>query len=99
MYSNSLDSTNPYDYIFVLQFRTKMYVLGEVMQNKAARPRFMRAQEVAERLGVHKATAYQIIRKVNQSDAAKGTYVMKGRIRSDVFERVFFPGVGDDARL
>ncbi len=63
------------------------------------RPRFMRAQEVADRLGVHKATAYEIIRKVNRSDEAKGTYVMKGRIRSDIFERVFFPGVGDDADL
>ena len=63
------------------------------------RPRFMRAQEVADRLGVHKATAYEIIRKVNQSDEAKGTYVMKGRIRSDIFERVFFPGADDNAHL
>lgn len=69
------------------------------MQSQTEKPRFMRAQEVAERLGVHKATAYQIIRRVNQSDAAKGTYVMKGRIRSDVFEHVFFPEVDDDARL
>lgn len=63
------------------------------------RPRFMRAQEVADRLGVHKATAYEIIRKVNQSGEAEGTYVMKGRIRSDIFERVFFPGVDNDADL
>ena len=69
------------------------------MQDKTERPRFMRAQEVADRLGVHKTTAYEIIRKVNQSDEAKGTYVMKGRIRSDIFERVFFPGVDDDAHL
>ena len=69
------------------------------MQDKTERPRFMRAQEVADRLGVHKTTAYEIIRKVNQSDEAKGTYVMRGRIRSDIFERVFFPGVDDDARL
>ena len=69
------------------------------MQDKTERPRFMRAQEVADRLGVHKTTAYEIIRKVNQSDEARGTYVMKGRIRSDIFERVFFPGVDDDARL
>ena len=69
------------------------------MQSQTEKPRFMRAQEVAERLGVHKAKAYQIIRRVNQSDAAKGTYVMKGRIRSDVFERAFFPEVSDDARL
>ncbi len=69
------------------------------MQDKPERPRFMRAQEVADRLGVHKTTAYEIIRKVNQSDEAKGTYVMKGRIRSDIFERVFFPGVDDDAHL
>ena len=69
------------------------------MQDKTERPRFMRAQEVADRLGVHKTTAYEIIRKVNQSGEAKGTYVMRGRIRSDIFERVFFPGVDDDARL
>ena len=69
------------------------------MQDKTERPRFMRAQEVADRLGVHKTTAYEIIRKVNQSDEAKGTYVMKGRIRSDIFERVFFPGVDDNAHL
>ena len=69
------------------------------MQDKTERPRFMRAQEVADRLGVHKTTAYEIIRKVNQSDEARGTYVMRGRIRSDIFERVFFPGVDDDARL
>ncbi len=69
------------------------------MKEETERPRFMRAQEVADRLGVHKATAYEIIRKVNQSDEAKGTYVMKGRIRSDIFERVFFPGVDDDADL
>ena len=69
------------------------------MQDKTERPRFMRAQEVADRLGVHKTTAYEIIRKVNQSDEAKGTYVMKGRIRSDIFERVFFPGADDNAHL
>ena len=69
------------------------------MQDKTERPRFMRAQEVADRLGVHKTTAYEIIRKVNQSDEAKGTYVMKGRIRSDIFERVFFPGMDDNAHL
>ena len=69
------------------------------MQDKTERPRFMRAQEVADRLNVHKTTAYEIIRKVNQSDEAKGTYVMKGRIRSDIFERVFFPGMDDNAHL
>ena len=69
------------------------------MQDKTERPRFMRAQEVADRLGVHKTTAYEIIRRVNQSDKAKGTYVMRGRIRSDIFERVFFPGVSNDADL
>ena len=69
------------------------------MQDKTERPRFMRAQEVADRLSVHKTTAYEIIRKVNQSDEARGTYVMKGRIRSDIFERVFFPGVDNDADL
>ena len=69
------------------------------MQDKTERPRFMRAQEVADRLGVHKTTAYEIIRRVNQSDEAKGTYVMKGRIRSDIFERVFFPGMDDNAHL
>ncbi len=62
------------------------------MPEQEKRPRFMRAQEVAGLLGVHKATAYEIISKVNQSDEAKGTYVMRGRIRSDIFERVFFPG-------
>lgn len=69
------------------------------MQEQSERPRFMRAEEVAHRLGVHKTTAYEIIRKVNLSDEAKGTYVMRGRIRSDIFERVFFPGVGEDADL
>lgn len=59
----------------------------------------MRSQEVADRLSVHKATAYEIIRKVNQSDAAKGPYVMRDRIRSDIFERVFFPEVDENARL
>ena len=68
-------------------------------EQQQQRPRFMRAQEVADRLGVHKATAYEIIRKVNQSDEAKGTYVMKGRIRSDIFKRVFFPGADDNAHL
>ncbi len=31
-------------------------------EQQQQRPRFMRAQEVADRLGVHKTTAYEIIR-------------------------------------
>ena len=42
-------------------------------EQQQQRPRFMRAQEVADRLGVHKTTAYEIIRKVNQSGEAEGT--------------------------
>lgn len=56
------------------------------------------ADEVAERLKIKKGSAYEVIRQMNKEQEALGRVVIRGRIRSDLFESRYFPEV-DDASL
>lgn len=62
------------------------------------KPVMIGVDEVAERLGRSKAYAYRLIKKMNDEQLKMGRSVVKGRVRSDHFEEMFFAG-GDDARL
>ncbi len=56
------------------------------------------ADEVAERLKIKKGSAYEVIRQMNREQEALGRVVVRGRVRSDLFEARYFPEV-DDAGL
>ena len=56
------------------------------------------ADEVVERLKIKKGSAYEVIRQMNKEQEALGRVVIRGRIRSDLFEARNFPEV-DDASL
>lgn len=56
------------------------------------------ADEVAERLKIKKGSAYEVIRQMNKEQEALGRVVIRGRVRSDLFESRYFPEV-DDASL
>ena len=52
--------------------------------------RFMRAEEVAEELGVSASHAYKIMRQLNQELKEKGFVTIAGRISRDYFyERIY----------
>ena len=52
--------------------------------------RFMRAEEVAEELGVSVSHAYKIMRQLNQELKEKGFVTIAGRISRDYFyERIY----------
>ena len=56
------------------------------------------ADEVAERLKIKKGSAYEVIRQMNKEQEALGRVVIRGRVRSDLFDARYFPEV-DDAGL
>ena len=56
------------------------------------------ADEVAERLKIKKGSAYEVIRQMNKEQEALRRVVIRGRVRSDLFESRYFPEV-DDAGL
>lgn len=56
------------------------------------------ADEVAERLKIKKGSAYEVIRQMNKEQEALGHVVIRGRVRSDLFDARYFPEV-DDAGL
>ena len=56
------------------------------------------ADEVAERLKIKKGSAYEVIRQMNKEQEALGRVVIRGRVRSDLFDARYFPEV-DDASL
>lgn len=56
------------------------------------------ADEVVENLKIKKGSAYEVIRQMNKEQEALGRVVIRGRIRSDLFEARYFPEV-DDASL
>ena len=56
------------------------------------------ANEVAERLKIKKGSAYEVIRQMNKEQESLGRVVIRGRVRSDLFEARYFPEV-DDACL
>ena len=51
------------------------------------------ADEVAELLRNKKGSAYEVIRKINAEQEARGRVVIRGRVRSDVFDALYFPEV------
>ena len=65
---------------------------------KTPRPSMLTADEVAERLTIKKGSAYEVIRQMNKEQEALGRVVIRGRVRSDLFDVRYFPEV-DDASL
>ena len=51
------------------------------MENKL----FMRSEEVAKELGVSRAYAYKLIKKLNEELKAKGYLVIEGRLNREYF--------------
>ena len=60
---------------------------------KTPRPHMLDADEVAELLRIKKGSAYEVIRKINAEQEARGRVVIRGRVRSDVFDALYFPEV------
>ena len=60
---------------------------------RTPRPSMLTADEVAERLKTQKGSAYEVIRKINAEQEARGRVVIRGRVRSDVFDALYFPEV------
>lgn len=58
---------------------------------KTPRPHMLDADEVAELLRIKKGSAYEVIRKINAEQEARGR--VRGRVRSDVFDALYFPEV------
>ena len=52
---------------------------------KTPRPHMLDADEVAELLRIKKGSAYEVIRRINAEQEARGRVVIRGRVRSDVF--------------
>ena len=65
---------------------------------KTPRPHMLDADEVAELLRIKKGSAYEVIRQMSKEQEALGRVVIRGRVRSDLFEARYFPEV-DDASL
>ena len=65
---------------------------------KTPRPHMLDADEVAELLRIKKGSAYEVIRQMNKEQESLGRVVIRGRVRSDLFEARYFPEV-DDACL
>ena len=61
---------------------------------KTPRPHMLDADEVAELLRIKKGSAYEVIRKMNAEQEARGRVVIRGRVRSDVFDALLLPGGG-----
>ena len=70
----------------------------EQLVARTPRPSMLTADEVVERLKIKKGSAYEVIRPMNKEQEALGRVVIRGRIRSDLFEARYFPEV-DDASL
>ncbi|RFT91719.1 LysR family transcriptional regulator [Adlercreutzia equolifaciens subsp. celatus DSM 18785] len=54
--------------------------------------RMMKCPEVAERLGISRTSAYEVIRELNQELADKGLITRQGRVSADYFEKRYFGG-------
>ena len=68
------------------------------MQEEKKKPTMLNAEQVAERLNMSKGYAYKIIRQMNEEQEALGRPIVRGRVRSDHFERKYFAG-DEDASL
>ena len=62
---------------------------------RTPRPSMLTVDEVAERLKIKKGSAYEVIRQMNKEQEALGRVVIRGRVRSDLFESRYFPEVND----
>ena len=54
--------------------------------------RFMRAEEVAEELGVSVSYAYKVMRRLNQELKEKGFVTIAGRVNRDYFLKRVYSG-------
>ena len=52
--------------------------------------RFIRAQEVANELGVSKPYAYKLIRQLNEEPKGKGFITIAGRVNREYFNERFY---------
>lgn len=59
---------------------------------EATMMRMMKCPEVAERLGISRTSAYEVIRELNQELADKGLITRQGRVSADYFEKRYFGG-------
>ena len=50
----------------------------------------IRADEVAERLGISRTSAYSVIKELNRELADKGYMTVSGRVSTDYFEQRYF---------
>lgn len=53
-------------------------------------PTLFNAEQVAERLGVSKSTAYNVIKELNREMRKSGCKVIQGRVCGDKLEETFF---------
>ena len=57
---------------------------------------FMRAGEVAKKLGVSEAHAYKLIKKLNEEQEAKGYLTIHGRLNREYFEAKIYRNVREE---
>ena len=62
---------------------------------KTPRPSMLTADEVAERLNIKTGSADEDNRQMNKEQEALGRVVIRGRVRSDLFDARYFPEVND----
>ena len=65
------------------------------MEQERKKPVMLDAEQVASRLNISKGYAYKIIQQINDEQVKLGRWVVKGRVRSDLFEERFFAGDQD----
>lgn len=63
------------------------------MEQKRKKPTMLNAEQVARRLNMSKGYAYKVIQQINDEQVRLRRWVVRGRVRSDLFEERFF---GDD---
>ena len=73
-------------------------MIGGTLREQKDKPMMLNAAQVAERLNMSKGYAYKVIREMNDEQEALGRPVVKGRVRSDHFERRYFAG-DEDVRI
>lgn len=54
--------------------------------------KMIKCDEVAERLGISRTSAYAVIKELNQELSAKGLMTIAGRVSKDYFEQRYFGG-------
>ena len=54
------------------------------------KPEMIGAEEVAERLGISRTSAYSVIKELNRELAEKGYMTVTGQVSKDYFEQRYF---------